>query len=126
MVNNKLDLLQVVTGKDLIPVATVKLDIGGEKFEASESGVGGMDAALNALRAILNRDAVIDEILIQAFSQTSKAQGKVHVQLRNEAGKMFHGFGTHHDLITAAVEAYLEAVNKMEPAVVRVNQEVEA
>jgi hypothetical protein len=26
---------------------------------------------------------------------------------------MFHGFAAHQDLITAAIEAYLDAVNKM-------------
>ncbi|MFY0687061.1 MAG: 2-isopropylmalate synthase [Cyclobacteriaceae bacterium] len=128
-IHAKLDHVQVITGTNMIPVATVRLDIGGEKFEASQSGVGGMDAALKAVKKILNRDAYIDEILIQAFSKTSESVGKVHVQLKNAKGKIYHGFASHVDLITSAVEAYLEAANKMEPATVQVTkeeQEVEA
>ncbi|PKP33968.1 MAG: 2-isopropylmalate synthase, partial [Bacteroidetes bacterium HGW-Bacteroidetes-17] len=34
----KLDFLQVITGKNLVPVATIRLDIAGEKFAATESG----------------------------------------------------------------------------------------
>ncbi|MAJ51135.1 MAG: 2-isopropylmalate synthase [Flammeovirgaceae bacterium] len=111
----KLDFLEVTTGKDLLPNAIVKLDILGEKIEAIGTGVGGIDAALNAIRSIINKNEVIDEILIQAFSRTTLALGKVHVQLKNEGGKMFHGFAAHQDLITASIEAYLDAFNKMGP-----------
>jgi len=93
----------------------VRLDILGEKMKATGTGVGGIDAALNAIRSIINKNEVIDEILIQAFSRTTLALGKVHVQLKNEGGKMFHGFAAHQDLITASIEAYLDAVNKMGP-----------
>jgi 2-isopropylmalate synthase len=109
----KLDFLKVTSGKDLIPNAVVKLDILGEKIEVTGTGVGGIDAALNAIRSVINKNEVIDEILIQAFSRTTLALGKVHVQLKNEGGKMFHGFAAHQDLITASIEAYLDAVNKM-------------
>jgi len=113
----KLDLLQVVTGKNLLPVAIVKLDIGGKKYQASESGIGGIDAALNAAKAILRRPLRIHEVLIQTFSRTSEEVGKVHIQLEWE-GKIYYGFGSHDDLITAAVEGFLDAVNKMAPITV--------
>jgi 2-isopropylmalate synthase len=109
----KLDFLKVTSGKDLIPNAVVKLDILGEKIEVTGTGVGGIDAALNAIRSVINKNEVIDEILIQAFSRTTLAIGKVHVQLKKEGGKMFHGFAAHQALITASIEAYLDAVNKM-------------
>lgn len=113
-VNARLDLLQVLTGKDLIPVAIVKLDIGGKKFEASESGNGAIDAAIRATQTILNREVEIHELLIQTFTRNSKEVGKVHIQLDYE-GKIFYGFGSHVDLVTASVEAYLDASNKMAP-----------
>ncbi len=119
----KLDLLQVVTGKDLLPVAVVKLDIGGKKFEASESGNGGIDAALKATMAIIKREMHIHEVLIQTFTRSSKEIGKVHIQLEWE-GKMYYGFGSNPDLITAAVEGFLDAVNKMAPVKARQPQYV--
>ena len=111
----KLDSLKVTSGKGLVPSAVVHLDVLGEKIEVSGTGVGGIDAALNAIRSVINKNEFIDEILIQAFSRTTLALGKVHVQLKNQTGKMFHGFAAHQDLITAAIEAYLDAVNKMGP-----------
>lgn len=108
----KLELLQVVTGKDLLPVAIVKLNIDGEIHEASSSGNGGIDAAINAAMSILNRPIQIHEILIQTFTRSSTEVGKVHVQLEWES-KIYYGFGSHEDLITAALEAFLDAVNKM-------------
>ena len=65
----RLDFLEVKTGKDLVPTAEVRLDILGEKMKATGTGVGGIDAALNAIRSIVNKNEVIDEILIQAFSR---------------------------------------------------------
>lgn len=110
--NVKLELLQVVTGNDILPVATVKLDIDGEIHEASSSGNGGIDAAIKAALSIINRPIRIHEILIQTFTRSSQEIGKVHVQLEWE-GKLHYGFGSHQDLITAAMEAFLDAVNKM-------------
>ena len=110
----KLASLKVTTGKDLEPFATVHLDISGEIIEASAAGVGGIDAALNAIRSVINRNEIIDEIMIQSFSRTSLALGKVHVQLKDEGGKVHHGFSAHEDLITAAIEAYLDAINKIQ------------
>jgi 2-isopropylmalate synthase len=110
--NIKLELLQVVTGKDLLPVAIVKLNIDGETHEASSSGSGGIDAAINAALTILDRPIKIHEVLIQTFTRSSREVGKVHVQLEWE-GKIYYGFGSHEDLITAALEAFLDAVNSM-------------
>ena len=111
-INATLDLLQVISGKDLIPVAIVKLDINGEKFEASESGIGAIDAAIKATQSILKRPVEIHELLIQTFTRSSKEVGKVHIQLDYE-GKIYYGFGSHDDIVTASVEAYLDASNKM-------------
>jgi 2-isopropylmalate synthase len=120
-VNATLDLLQVISGKDLIPVAIVKLDINGEKFEASESGIGAIDAAIKATQSILNREVTVHELLIQTFTRSSQEVGKIHIQLDFE-GKIYYGFGSHDDIVTAAVEAYLDASNKMAP--VEVNHEL--
>ena len=55
----KLDYLQVTSGKGLKPVASVGLDISGEKFEAAAKGNGPVDAAINALKLIIRRQMVI-------------------------------------------------------------------
>ncbi|PTN10254.1 2-isopropylmalate synthase [Mangrovibacterium marinum] len=108
----KLDFLQVVTGKSLQPMASVRLDIAGEKFDATASGNGPVDAAINAVKQIVKRHVILEEFLIQAITRGSDDIGKVHMELDFEGVKYF-GFGANTDIITASVEAFLDAINKM-------------
>lgn len=108
----KLDFFQVVTGKDLMPMATVRLDIAGELFTETKSGNGPVDAALKAIKNILQRKVKLNEFLIQAMTRGSDDMGKVHMQVAYE-GQIYYGFAANTDIITASVEAFLDAVNKM-------------
>jgi 2-isopropylmalate synthase len=108
----KLDFLQVLTGNNLIPVAIVRLNIAGEKFNATATGNGPVDAAIKAVKEIIRRQVSIEEFLVQAITRGSDDIGKVHMQIQyNEA--IFNGFGAHTDIVTASVEAFLDAVNKI-------------
>jgi 2-isopropylmalate synthase len=108
----KLDFLQVVTGKNLIPMATLRLDIAGEKFTATESGNGPVDAAIKAVKDIIHRKVTLQEFLIQAINKGSDDIGKVHMQVEHD-GNIFNGFGANTDIITASVEAFIDAINKI-------------
>jgi len=117
----KLDFLQVVTGKKLMPMATVRLDIAGEKFDATSAGNGPVDAAIKAVKQIIHRQVSIEEFLVQAITRGSDDIGKVHMQIEYEES-IFHGFGANTDIITASVEAFLDAINKIpvtQPATVQ-------
>ncbi|GET23539.1 2-isopropylmalate synthase [Prolixibacter denitrificans] len=108
----KLDFLQVVTGKNMVPMATVKLDIAGEKFTATESGNGPVDAAISAVKDIIHRKVILEEFLIQAITRGSDDIGKVHMQVEAD-GVIYNGFGAHTDIVTASVEAFIDAINKI-------------
>lgn len=108
----KLDFLQVVAGKTLVPTATIRLDIAGEKFDATSAGNGPVDAAIKAVKQIVRRQVVVDEFLIQAITRGSDDVGKVHIQVEYE-NNVYHGFGANTDIITASVEAFLDALNKL-------------
>ncbi len=108
----KLDYLQVISGKSLKPMATVCLDIAGEKFDATSAGNGPVDAAISAIKKIIHRQVVIDEFLVQAITRGSDDIGKVHMQVEYEES-VYHGFGAHTDIITASAEAFLDAINKL-------------
>jgi 2-isopropylmalate synthase len=108
----KLDFLQIVSGKDLVPMATVRLNIAGELFTETKSGNGPVDAALNAIKKILHRKVKLNEFLIQAMTRGSDDMGKVHMQLAYD-GNVYYGFASNTDIITASVEAFLDAINKM-------------
>ena len=107
----KLDYLQVTTGMGVKSVACIGLDIAGEKFEASASGNGPVDAAIKALKNIIRREMTLKEFTIQAISKGSADTGKVHMQVEYD-GSIYYGFGANTDIVTASVEAYIDCINK--------------
>ncbi len=107
----KLEYLQVTSGVGVKAVASIGLDIAGEKFESAASGNGPVDAAIKALKNIIRRQMTIQEFLIQAINRGSDDVGKVHMQVEYE-GNMYYGFSANTDIIAASVEAYIDAINK--------------
>ncbi len=108
----KLDWLQVSAGVGIKPVASICLDIAGEKFEACATGNGPVDAAINAIKKIISRKMLVQEFLIQAFDKGSNDVGKVHITV--ECDGVFHnGFAANSDIVAASAEAFLDAVNKI-------------
>lgn len=107
----KLDYLQVTTGKGVKSVASIGLDIAGQKFEDAASGNGPVDAAINALKKIITKQMTLKEFTIQAIDKGSDDVGKVHMQVEYN-GHMYYGFGADTDIVTASVEAYIDCINK--------------
>lgn len=107
----KLDYLQVTTGMGVRSVAAIGLNISGERFEASASGNGPVDAAIKALKCIIRRKMTLKEFTIQAISKGSDDVGKVHMQVEYD-GHVYFGFGANTDIVTASVEAYIDCINK--------------
>lgn len=108
----KLDYLQVTSGVGIKPVASVGLDIAGEKFEACASGNGPVDAAITAIKKIISRTMLVREFLIQAFDKGSNDVGKVHMTVEVD-GVNHYGFAANSDIVAASAEAFLDAVNKV-------------
>ncbi len=108
----KLKHLQVLAGMSTIPMATVTLDIDGEEFTATESGNGPVDSSLRAVKSLIRHNVNLEEYLVQAVTRGIDDLGKVHIQIENK-GKLYYGFSGHTDIITASVEAFIDAVNKI-------------
>lgn len=107
----KLDYLQVTSGIGLQSVASVRLDIASEKFEACASGNGPVDAAITAIKQIIHRHMVVKEFLIQAITKGSNDVGKVHITVEYE-GNSYYGFSANTDIVAASAEAFINAINK--------------
>ena len=107
----KLDFLQVTTGMGVRSVASIGLDISGQKFEEASTGNGPVDAAISALKKIIRKQMTLKEFTIQAISKGSDDIGKVHMQVEYE-GSVYYGFGANTDIVTASVEAYIDCINK--------------
>lgn len=107
----KLDFLQVTSGVGIHSVASVGLDIAGEKFEACSSGNGPVDAAISAIKQIIHRKMLVKEFLIQAINKGSNDVGKVHMTVEHD-GTSYYGFSANTDIVAASAEAFLDAINK--------------
>lgn len=107
-----LKFLQVVCGKGSAPMATVKLIIDGEECCATCSGNGPIDSAFAAVKSLVHRKVTLEEFLVQAITRGSDDVGKVHVQIENR-GNIYYGFSANRDIVTASVEAYVNAISKI-------------
>ncbi len=114
----QIDLVEVMCGYPLKPMASVKLKVNGTEFIASKTGNGPVDASCNCVNQII-KDAelmkkvpVLKEFLIQAVTKGSDDISRVNVQLEH-GKKMYYGFGSDTDIVVAAVQAYVDGLNKI-------------
>jgi len=108
----KLEALQVISGSSTIPTATVAVSFSGDVFTETASGNGPIDAAFTAVKNLVKRKVHLEEFLIQAITRGSDDLGKVHVQVEHK-GHTYYGFAANVDIITASVEAFLDAISKI-------------
>jgi 2-isopropylmalate synthase len=108
----KLKYLNVVCGKSAIPMATVQLIIDGELGTATSSGAGPVDAAFSAVRQLIQKKVALEEYLVQTVTRGSDDVGKVHIQIENK-GSIYYGFSANTDIVTASVEAFIDAISKI-------------
>lgn len=104
--------LQVVTGSPLKPMSTITVIYNGEELSANSTGNGPIDASLKALQKIVKKKMRLDEFLIQAMAGGSDDSGRVHLQVTHKK-RIYYGFSSNTDVVTASVEAYLDALNKI-------------
>ena len=112
--NNNIEIgdVQVVSGKPLKPVATVELNVNGEQVRASASGSGSINAALCAIDNIIGETMQLDKFNVDSLVHGTREAGKVSLRvLYND--KLYFGYGEDDDIVMASVQAYVNAINKM-------------
>lgn len=107
----KLNYLKVVCGDLINPTATIKLQYNNEETEAKAEGNGPVDATINAISSLIDKDITLKEFTIQAMHGGSDDVSKVNMKVDFE-GKSFIGFGFSTDIVKASANAYLDAINK--------------
>ena len=110
--NISLSALQVTCGTSATPTATIALELGDEIHRASEMGNGPVNAAFRAVDRILDEKLELEEYLVQSNINRSFDSAKVHARI-NYQNKSYIGFGVDTDIVTASVQAYLNAINKI-------------
>ncbi|MBR0471936.1 MAG: 2-isopropylmalate synthase [Methanosphaera sp.] len=107
--------INVMTGDSTLPTATVKLDLDGKIKYKAETGVGPVDAALNAIQTLVNEIVHIEleEYHIEAITGGTNALGEVFVITVDEEGNKATGRATDEDIVKASIDAILSSANKL-------------
>ena len=111
----KLEGLSVMTGDNVMSTATVKLNINGKMSSVAKTGVGPVDAAINAIQSLVGETADIElkEYNIEAITGGTDALAEVFVIMGDNEGNRASGRSTLEDVVMASVEAVLDAINKI-------------
>ncbi|MCS3922206.1 2-isopropylmalate synthase [Methanococcus voltae PS] len=109
-----LEQLAVVTGINVIPTASVAVNIAGKRYKSSQMGVGPVDASLKALESVVGETvkAKLIEYTINAATGGSDAIADVTVKLENNK-KIVTAKSTSEDVVHASVEAVIEGINRL-------------
>jgi 2-isopropylmalate synthase len=109
----KLDWFQMSTSNFTTATCTVSLEKDGEKKQDVALGDGPIDAAYNAIDAIIQPSAHSFDIFnIHSISEGKDTLGDVTVKV-NAYDRTFTGRGLSTDIMEASINAYLKALNRM-------------
>jgi 2-isopropylmalate synthase (EC 2.3.3.13) len=111
----KLEGFTVMTGDNVMPTATVKLNIDGKISTAAKTGVGPVDAAINAIQSLMSETANMElkEYNIEAITGGPDSLAEVFVIMGDKNGNNAIGRSAAEDVVLASVEAVLYAINRI-------------
>ena len=107
--------LSLSSGANVSPTATVKLEIDGVEKETASTGVGPVDAALNAIRNLIQDsiDVELEEYNLEAITGGTDALAEVFVISSDSHGNKSTGRSTNQDIVMASILAVLDSINKL-------------
>uniref|UniRef100_A0A7S0ZLH0 2-isopropylmalate synthase n=1 Tax=Timspurckia oligopyrenoides TaxID=708627 RepID=A0A7S0ZLH0_9RHOD len=118
----KLDLVQVVTGNQSLPSATVRLALPNGEFRVGSSvGTGPVDASFKAVEGLLSSiqqdqplDVKLEEYIVQSVTAGIDALGEIMVRVRDlQTNAVVTGSASNTDIVVASTQAYLIALNRV-------------
>ncbi|MEM3400078.1 MAG: 2-isopropylmalate synthase [Candidatus Micrarchaeia archaeon] len=109
-----LDEVTVVTGNKVTPTASVVLKYEGETIKGASQGVGPVDAAANAIQAIIGADTKVKlmEYNLRAITGGTDALADVTIKIQDERRNVFQANAVDDDIVMASVDALLRAINE--------------
>ncbi len=109
----QLHLVQVSCGTALKPTATVTLtDKDGVEQTTVALGTGPVDAVCKALDSLAGENNELLEFSVKSVTEGIDALGEVTIRLRRN-GKIFSGHSADTDVVVAAAQAYVNALNRL-------------
>jgi len=112
----KLVDLSVVSGKNVYPTASIRLEIDGEDVVEAAVGVGPVDAAINALkkgiRGMDMADLRLEEYHVDAITGGADALVNVVVKM-SRRDRTITASGVSEDIVLASLYALINGVNRL-------------
>ena len=108
----KLRFLRVICGTEGPQSADIVLEIDGAEHRNTATGDGPVDAAFNAVKALVPHQATLELYQVHAVTEGTDAQATVSVRMR-EAGKIVTAQSSDTDTVVASCRAYVHALNKL-------------
>ena len=102
------------------PHASIVLAENGAERRADSQGDGPVDATFKAIETLAKSGAELLLYSVNAVTQGTESQGEVTVRL-SRGGRVVNGVGADTDVIVASAKAYVNALNKLESKMERVN-----
>ena len=104
----------VVSGSNILPTASVTMEINGEEITGAATGDGPVDAALRVLRQAVASagDIGLEEYHVDAITGGTDAMVEVTVKLRKD-GRVISSCGARTDIVQASVEAVVTGMNRL-------------
>ncbi len=105
------------------PHAMVTLSAGGAEHRAEAEGSGPVDAVFKAIESVAKSGTDLLLYSVNAITTGTDAQGEVTVRLA-KGGRIVNGLGADTDIIVASARAYINALNKLQSNIERVNPQL--
>jgi len=103
--------------------AELTLNVDGTEVSTAAEGAGPVDAAFKAIEAVVRSDTDMLLYSVNAITSGTDAQGEVTVRLAR-GDKVANGQGADTDIIVASAKAYLNALNKLQGNIQRLNPQL--
>ncbi len=108
----KLEEITVVTGSRVTSTASVRLNLNGEMLTEAATGVGPVDAAINAIKKAVGivEPIQLDNYSVKAITGGTNAVTEVAVSL-SKGDRKATAIGVNEDIVIASVQAMLSGMN---------------
>lgn len=109
----KIEYMTVLSGgKNVLPTASMKLNIGGQIYTDSCVGNGPVDAIYQCIYRLTGYDISLQKYEIKSKGEGKDALGQVDIIVKYE-DKLFHGMGLATDIIQSSADAMIHACNSI-------------
>jgi len=113
--NVRLKEFAVFTGINTTPTAVVSIEVNGEKKTGTSTGIGPVDAAINAIKSVMGSDISLEEYRLSAITGGSDSLCEVSVRVARSGGRKMMSIGKAlgSDIVQTSVDATMEALDRL-------------